>query len=295
MTAQSLLTLHCGALSAGVLPSGGALAFLRSHGPAGATDWLRPAPANPASPLQAASFAMVPFFSRIADGPEAGGRRARLAPAGHGFSHAIHGFGWLSLWSVEECSATAVQLLHDNGGLPAQLWPWRYRAVQRLELDADGLHIALSLTNIDEVPMPAGLGLHPFFPAGGLCLETTADAMHVMDAAGLPCAADARAPALDAFRNGKPLPCGLDNIFEGWSGRALLRWPHGRLALTAAGCDFLCVYSPPDAGFVCVEPVTHTTNAARFGPVPWGRSGARTLLPGETMTIAVHFRPLPEA
>lgn len=296
MTAGTVLALRAGSLSAGITTAGGALLFLRSDSPGGPADWLRPAGDAPESPLSAACFPMLPFFSRIAgDRLESGGRTARLPAAGHGFSHAIHGFGWLSDWQVEQAGESELVLGHDNASLPPQVWPWRYRARQHFTLASSGLAIALALTNEDDVPMPAGLGLHPFFPTHGLRLQTDVAAMHVMDADGLPCRADAQAPAIDAFRAGGRLPSGLDNIFEGWSGHAVLGWRHGRLLLRAEGFGFLCVYSPPGAGFACIEPVTHTTNAARFGAVPWGQSGARMLAPGETMAVAAHFYPLPAA
>ena len=43
-------------------------------------------------------------------------------------------------------------------------WPWAWRAEQRFTLSDHGLRIDLELVNTDRRPMPAGLGLHPYFP-----------------------------------------------------------------------------------------------------------------------------------
>ena len=43
-------------------------------------------------------------------------------------------------------------------------FPFRYRGHVRYALGAEGLSILLRVTSRDHRPMPAGLGIHPYFP-----------------------------------------------------------------------------------------------------------------------------------
>lgn len=293
MTAERL-ELAGGGLSVGIAPaSGGALTHFRCLDADGAFDWLRPAPASGGSPLDAACFPMVPFFSRIAgDRFVFEGREVRLPPAGDGFRTAIHGFGWLNAWEVEALSETQAVLAHDHPDGEAG-WPWPYRALQTVELAGGALTIRLELTNTGTTAMPAGLGLHPFFPtAGGLNVRTGTDAMIVMDERGFPAGRDPAAEAVRILAEGGPLPTGLDNIFAGWSGSALLS-REGRSLLMEADAPFafLCLYTPPGQPFACVEPVSHVTDGFNAAIRDAGRTGVRVLAPGDRLTAGARFTP----
>src|SRR5687767_10966738 len=99
--------LQAGPLVAEVAPEiGGSLAALYTR--AGATearrDWLRPtteAALQTRSPLELASFPLVPWCNRIRDGRfDWNGRRVQLAPNRPGSPHTIHGIGWLRPWRI---------------------------------------------------------------------------------------------------------------------------------------------------------------------------------------------------
>jgi aldose 1-epimerase len=288
------IALSAGTLRAEIAPAlGGALAAFFDSAGDEPVHYLRPAAADAATPLQTACFPMVPFFSWLkGDRLVHGSRTIDLPPSGMGFIHALHGFGWTSAWQVEDASADRAVLGHRHAG---GAWPWAYAARQTYELAADGLTIALDLTNEAAEPMPVGLGLHAYFadPAK-LKLETGVTSMHLMSEEGVPHAADADAAAIYAMRAGGPLTRGLNNIFEGWSRRALLRWPTHAVCIEAESpYDFLCIYSPESEDFCCIEPITHTTNAFNAPVVPWGATGARVLEPGATFSARCRFVPLP--
>jgi aldose 1-epimerase len=142
--------------------------------------------------------------------------------------------------------------------------------------------------------MPAGIGLHPFFPwPESLRVQATVKQMHVMSAQGLPCAVDADHPAVQALREGQALHAGLDNLFEGWDGSAVLHMPWGRLRIRAdAAYGFLCINSSPaDRAYCCIEPVTHTTNALHRPHLQGGRTGHVLLAPGEALEATAWFDP----
>lgn len=293
MTAARI-ALSAGTLRAEIAPTlGGALAAFFDAAGGTPVHYLRPATEDAVTPLQTACFPMVPFFSWLkGDRLVHGGRVIELPPSGLGFVHALHGFGWTSEWQVEAAGPQRAVLVHRH---PADAWPWAYVALQTCELAADGLSIALDVTNEAGSDMPVGLGLHAYFAdPSNLSVGTDVTSMHLMSEEGVPHAADREAAAISAMRAGGPLTRGLNNIFEGWSRRAVLRWPSHALAVEAESpYDFLCIYSPAGEDFCCIEPVTHTTNAFNAPTVPWGRTGARLLPPGGTFSARCRFVPLP--
>jgi aldose 1-epimerase len=130
-------------------------------------DWrglpiLRPSPGT--NILDVACFPIVPFSNRIANGRfDWQGRRVGIAPnfPGSNHPHPLHGFGWLSSWHVSDSSRTTAVLEHVY---PGGEWPWPYRAELVYALDERGLRASLSLTNLADTAMPAGVGFHPYFP-----------------------------------------------------------------------------------------------------------------------------------
>ena len=152
------ITLTRGRLSLTLLPAlGGAVGALRLGG----LDLLRPAPPSPAHPTDCACFPLVPFANRIAQGRfEFEGIVVQL-PAHPGEPHALHGDGWRAAWRCEQQDSVSATLAFHH---PAAAWPWPYTARQHFALLEDGLAISLSLTNTGDSIMPAGLGLHPYFP-----------------------------------------------------------------------------------------------------------------------------------
>ena len=138
---------------------GGTIRELKWHG----RDVLRPTPAQAGDdPFDTACFPMAPFVNRIAHGRfEFGGRTVQLERNWSEDPHPLHGQGWRKPWHVVSESASGATLRFEGG---ADEWPWRYRCEQHFHLQPDGLSVELSLENLSDGPMPAMLGLHPYFP-----------------------------------------------------------------------------------------------------------------------------------
>ncbi len=132
---------------------------------AGSDAIFRPAPADAASPLDMASFPMVPFVGRIEEGRfDSGGRAVKLPPNFPGRPddpHTIHGFGWLGAWELASCDLRSAHLVFEA---PPGPWPWTYRAEQVVALEDGALVQTLSVTHLSAGDMPAGLGAHPYVP-----------------------------------------------------------------------------------------------------------------------------------
>ena len=279
---MTLLSLRAGALAVDLAPSaGGAVARLAVAG----TDLLRPlSPEDRAEgrASAAAAYPLVPYSNRIADGNlVVDGTAFRLAPNWPGAIHPMHGEGWSRPWRVAAADARAATLVQVYDGRGS--WPFRYRARQEFHLDAGGLRVALSIENLEDRPVPAGLGLHPFFQRDAdSTLAFRAAAVWLADRDVLP-VERVPVPPEWAHDDPRPVASGLDNCFDGWDGRATIAWPYRgwRLEMRAsAPFRHVVVYTPPGRDYFCVEPVSHAN----------GRIAETRLAAGATLSGTIDLR-----
>lgn len=236
---------------------------------------------------QAGCFPLVPFSNRIRDGRfDFRGREVCLLPPEYSAPHALHGLGWRSAWSAELSGPGAARMWfdHEPGG-----WPWRYRAEQVLRIGPAGLEIMISVTNLDTGPMPAGIGLHPYFVRpDGLQLTAATHGRWITRPGdtGLP---SGRAPAPEDL--GAP---GLDHCFFGWDGKAEFAGLDApALSLTATpALGNLVLYTPPGEPYFCAEPVSHVSNGVNMTGLAQAEQMA-VLAPGELLqgAMTVSVRP----
>lgn len=272
--------LRAGPWQLGLLPElGGAIAYLTRDG----RDVLRRAPDGVDDPLETGCFPLVPYANRIAHGRFSFAGEAHLLPLNFGdHPHSLHGIGWQSRWTMRmEGAADAVMDLRHDGG---DGWPWPFRAEQRLALDDDGLTVSLALANEGDRAMPAGLGLHPYFPRDASTrLTMAAERMWEGDATMIP----TRAVAAGTFGDwlaGAGFPDRLiDNSFDGWTGQAVIDGAGGATRIGAIGARAVHLYAPPGETFLCVEPVSHLPDALNQG------FAIDTLEPGETLTLTMRI------
>lgn len=277
---------------------GGSLAAFRWRIGDRTIDWLRPAPvAGAFAPNAGACFPLVPYSNRIRDGRfRFAGREHRLQPNFGALPHCIHGHGWQRPWQVTAQDARSITLAYSHDGSD---WPQPYRAEQRIALADGALILDLSVTNEGRGPMPAGLGLHPYFPRTPDCRLTAPVArMWATDAEVMPTALVAPAPGADPSAGLRPAAAALDNVFTGFAGRAVIDWPERGAALTLEADPafaFLVVYTPPGADFFCAEPVTHCTDAVNLAAAGRNDTGLRILAPGETFAACLRLVPRRDA
>ncbi len=281
---MTLLTLATGRLGVDLAPSaGGVVARFSVDG----DDILRPMGAADIASGKgnnAALYPLVPFSNRIRDGRLMfEGEQFQLARNWPGVGHPMHGDGWASAWDVVRADSRSAEIacLHDRAGDRGG-WPFRYRARQSYRLTDESLTIRISLENLEDRPVPAGIGLHPFFVRDrDTELAGRTQAVWRTDAEVLPVERVA-VPADWDFSDGRRVDgIALDNCFDGWDGRAAIVWPRRRLRLDlAAGVPFrhLVIYVPPGHPYFCVEPVSHANG--QVGLAPLGPGG---ILAGEVV------------
>lgn len=263
--------------------SGGSIAAFRWRG----RDVMRPATAEALAagdPLGMASFPLVPWSNRIADGRFHWRGRDIALPRNMGdHPHAIHGHGWRNRWSVDAVTAETATLGYDH---KADAWPWDYHAEQSFTMCGDGFDTTLSVTNHSDEAMPAGLGIHPYFPnLPATSLRAQADGWWATDALIMPLTY-VSAPSSD-WTGKLHAATTTDNVFAGFDGHATLGWSGMALDMQASpAARWMVIYAPIGEPIVGVEPVTHPTDALNQPGLP----GIRVLEPGERFEIEVHFR-----
>ena len=285
------LELRAGALSLRLAPAiGGAIARYDLLERDERVPLLRPAPEGFADVLEAACFPLVPYSNRVRDGVFAfRGREVRLTPNLPPQRHPLHGVAWRRPWSVVTRGEADAKLAFDwTGGE----WPWPFRAEQAFALDDSGLAVRLTLTNTGGEDMPAGLGLHPYYPCPpGTLLDAAVEEVFTVDEALFP---DGREPAVRRYdlRGREISGAGLDNGYGGWSGEATIRWPSGLGLRLSSAERWFQVYAPVDQPILAAEPVSHANGALNAPEAEQAALGLRVLGPGETMSLMARFDPL---
>lgn len=280
------LILRSEALEVVLLPElGGRIHRIRAFG----HDLLRTpsdAAAHAADPLFWGAYPMAPWCNRAPSGRrELAGRALDLA-ANFADGSAIHGLVYAERWDTDGDGRLALR--RGGAGDP---WPWPFEVSLAATVDPCTLRLDYRLTNRSDAPMPAGIGLHPWFRRP---LELRLPAARVyatnLGSAGHPEPVAARFD----LRALAPPVSGLDATWTGLDApRVDLAWP--RVGVTAAlevetsaAATLVAVASPAAIDAVAIEPQTH-------GPDPLRRLARREpdapllLDAGDTLSLTLRL------
>lgn len=261
---------------------------------------MRPAPAGRPGFNDLACYTLVPWCNRIA------GARFRFSAREHVLrpdwpdGTAIHGDGKDRPWRLLDRSPVAARFELDSREHPDANWPWPYLARIRYDLLDDALAIDLSVRNLGASPMPAGLGLHPYWMRR----------LHQDEDGRVRCAVRARYPADRMIPTGPPRPeavsqrlaageplgaAPLDDVFEcqgpGSGEWGSLHWPGQGVRLRidcSANMGHAVVFSPRQPWF-CLEPVTMVNDGFNLMDRGQAGTGVSVLAPGESLAARVVF------
>ena len=234
-----------------------------------------------------AAFPLMPYSGPIfGDGFRFGGQWYPLARNVPTEPTTTHGEAWIRPWDIASSSESAIHLTM-NYAPTADAFPFAWRGDIGYGLEEGRLVIDLKVTNRDHRPMPAGLGLHPYFPkAPGTVLTFDSTGVWPEDAPeALREGAGPLVPGLD-FRQGQDVgPIVFDRCFEGWNGRATLASVDGTTVTIEADATFgkLQIYDAWDYPFICVEPVTNAND---------GYNRAAADVPGHAIVVLESGRSL---
>jgi len=242
-----------------VLPEvGGRLHRVRAFG----IDVLR-TPDDPAEhlvdPFFWGGYPMLPWCGRVASGLMRIDNELIDLPANQAEGWAIHGQAYEAPWEVLDES----RLRFTGGG---EGWPWSYEAQMFFAVDAAALAVDLKLKNTSDEPMPAGIGLHPWF-AGPPLLRIPADLAYDDNTMSSPLPV----PVAGTYdlRKLRELEVGLDSAWTGLTDRRVeLSWPdHGLRAelsaISSANLVFVAAHLAGHVDAIALEPQTHAPQGLR--------------------------------
>lgn len=277
---SEIIEISSGQSICGIVPSlGGSLAFWSVNG----QQMFRPMGAAP-TPIYAASFPLVPYSNRIADGRFVlNGKEFHLLPHELAEPHALHGVGWQRKWLVQDRQPDSAVLVLEHEG--DKDWPFAFTAFQHIRVGPDGLEISMEARNREEFSTPLGFGHHPYFE--DIQAQLAFDAEYYFPATydGLPIE---KTPLTSAtcFSEGREVrTCNFDNIFSHWSGQAKISWRDRAFGLQiTSDLPHAVVYAPVDGDFFCFEPVPHINNALNRtdGDMP-------LIAPGDSFSAFIRF------
>ena len=291
-----LVSISDGIATVEVAPdAGGALASYRWRQDGSAVDWLRPADPAAVGRRDAsamACFPLVPYSNRIRDGRfEFAGSNVQL-PTALDDPHHEHGHGWRHPWTVVRHQADTIILRYRH---VADSWPWSYEAEQRITLAGGRLCMTISVRNLSNTPMPAGFGLHPYFPSTPWThVQAQVSGMWETDAQVLPIRHVLPPTGADPSIGFDVSEVDFDTVFTGWTRRARITWPEQERQLdieAEAPLDFLVLYTPPGEPFFCAEPVSNITDAFNRMDDEDINTGCIVLAPGQMRSASVRFTP----
>jgi aldose 1-epimerase len=257
---------------------------------------------------------LFPFPNRISDGRFVwNGKDYQLPCNDSTKANAIHGFACRLPWRVtgsgtDEHGAWARGVFRCSVDAPdcLPLWPADHEIEVTYRLGAGRLRIEADVRNPDRVPLPFGLGYHPYFTSQPSdLLRAPAKSYWVLDSS-LP--TGDREPVSAGRDLNQPRPVGnlnLDDILtdlppapteaDGLRSRATLQGTDFELTLLWSDVfRDMVVFTPPHRHAVCVEPYTCPTDAvnlaARGLDVGW-----QVLPPGGRWSAVVELRVTPRA
>jgi aldose 1-epimerase len=224
---------------------------------------------------------LFPWPNRVRGGRFTFGVTEYTMPTPPGIGNASHGLVRERAWGVDATGADAdgafCRATVRLGDLADDPWPFRCRLTVEYRLSGRSLQIQAEAENLDDVPMPMGFGLHPWFgvplTAGG------SRALHEL-----------RVPATQIWELESNLPTGeimpvedgfdardwrslddvlLDDVYtgltldDGWLAAELRDPVSGRQIVVRSDAAFRehVVYAPLHLPAVCLEPYTCVTDA----------------------------------
>ena len=267
------LVLSAGEAVATILPSvGGRLAQLDlGDGPL-----LRPA-----SPelgwAEWGSYPLLPWSNRIPEGRLRWRDIDAQLPVNWPDGSSLHGLAADVPWEVHGADDRSATL-----SVVVACAPYRVRGAQRFTLHDKALEIELSVQNIGEGTVPAGLGIHPWFRAGRLIIPATScwegEPLPIGPLVPVAGARDLRAGAV---------PPRMDCCYTGLTANEV-RAPG--VTLSWDGPVTQVVVYTGESGWACVEPVTMANDGFNLARRGVDGHGVFELGPDQTAQVVYRFR-----
>lgn len=273
----------------GILPeTGGALSFLKYK----KIDLLRPTVPNETEANKTALFPMLPYASFIQNGHFPYFGITRNVEKNSPFSkYPIHGDIWREQLKIKNQSENSITLTYQHE--KSKGFPFSYSAEISYAINENVFEITLMLQNNSILPMPYGMGIHPFFIRNN-DVKIQFEAPKIWFRGDDPILGHPYTAPQDLdFRKNKPIPTNSSNIsFGSWTSKATLTYPSKNLSIEIqANNSFrhLILYAPKGKDFFCLEPVTQTPDAFNLASLGIVGTGIQSLGPKQNAIGKIEF------
>lgn len=279
-------------LQMGILPElGASVSFLKYDG----NDILRPMDTQNETldSNSAGMFLMLPFCGRIRGGNFVyWGITRKMKKNQAGIADPIHGDGWKSTWNVVEktLSSITLKMIHDKD----EGFPFPYEAEVTYLLKETSVVVDMKISNHAPLPMPCGIGVHPFF-IKTKDMELKFPSRMVWAHESDPIFDRPYSTPVDwQFKEGKPIKNMIfDTCFGGFEGEAKITYPENGYAveMTAEGpFGHIVLYSPKGKNFVCLEPCTNASNSFNLASNGVIGTGIQSIGKDQTLTGTIELK-----
>lgn len=246
-------------------------------------------------PLGSGSFIMAPWVNRIKSGLLKTEKGLTKLPNDVFFNdrlNAIHGIVWDKEWNIDFHEENRIQCSIDL----REPWPFKGKIVMKAFIQDNSLIQQLSGHNYDDVPMPIGVGWHPWFRRilnkEQAVLKINAKSMWDLDDKGIPTGAlIENNEILEKLREG--LTPQIDELNKcclkvNPEEQILYKWPELELLIESSeDLGHIMLYSPENS--VCVEPQTTTVNAFQLENDGLNGTGVKYLKKGESFSVSTKW------
>lgn len=248
--------------------------------------WNQSQPTNMS--FEVGSFVLVPYSNRLFGGRLLSPKGAFTLPGNHPQSDVpVHGIGWRKKWQLLMREPQRMVLGYSH--LSDTHWPFTHTCEQTVTLNHDEVEFHLKLRNIDEQPMPAGLGFHPWFALDSEShVRFGPTSVWLQDENGWPTlnrpASDQENFDFSQWRLAQAV--NQNHCHSDWSGQAELNLHEKKLSIqisASPNLNHLMVYRKPGQDWLCLEPVSHATGALSLPHVRIARAEDNLLAPGDSM------------
>ena len=238
------------------------------------------------------SYTLAPYSNRIPDGRFVfQGREHQLRPNWPD-GQTIHGDVRDQPWRITRHD-NALECQIASSDIPNVNFPFPYAAKCVYTFEGESFVTELELLNTGSTPMPAGIGIHPYFMR---TIAGSSDGVLGFRATHWYVAADPRNPVptgpatpippeVDFSNPRAPGQQFVDAVFTGWDGSVTLEWPGSgkRLRMIADPMySQFVVFTAPD-GTLALEPVTNATDGFNLMAQGVPGTGVQVLEPGQTL------------
>lgn len=301
---SDLITLQNRRIQAVIAPSiGGSLYSLKRqvHG-----EWLevtRPTPesaVHAADPGSFASFVMIPYSNRIANGLLRFEGQEYPLRVNNADGHTIHGDVRSRPWKIAEHTERQLTLQFDSADFTDINWPFRFKSQLEHRVEGEALVISMAVKNKGDARMPVGMGIHPYFRRtlhrdDEVTLQVPIQGVYPGETP-IPTGPWQPAPAWMDFSSPRKLGSEfIDNCFRSTGHQNVITWSRSGISLVMnhdAVFQHVIVFCPEGKDYFAVEPVTNANDGFNMAERGIEDTGTYALAPGEvfsgSITLTIH-------